>query len=331
MHSYHRLCPACFKEKYVRKDGKGEGLEDVDEEADGEAATEPDSEDGVGELPVATRPATSAPSRTNIGAGRSHARNTTPITWPVRQPVPAPTGLRPGFATNISSADGDTRPLARLPGSIRMEQERPLARGRSREDQGSFADQAGLQPELAATRRYTDERREQPERNTAYLSRSGTWLQQAVMRSDEPWDPLRPGLLEITEQRARNLIELSRTPGLTDEELSLIAGPWGSSTDDLLEATVRIGREAESIATTVADLIGARDRVVREHGPHTVQVEIQQHIEVAERRILRARDRARRTRELLLQTRQRRARPVDQRMELEATERRMNYLGDLFA
>lgn len=92
---------------------------------------------------------------------------------------------------------------------------------------------------------------------------------------------------------------------------------------------MRIGREAESIATTVADLIGARDRVVREHAPHTVQAEIQQHIEVAERRILRARDRARRAREQLLQTRQRRARLADQRMELEATERRMNYLGDL--
>ena len=94
---------------------------------------------------------------------------------------------------------------------------------------------------------------------------------------------MRPDLLETTEQRARNLIELARTPGLTDEELSLIAGSWDSSTDGLLEGTVRISREAESIARTVADLIGARDRVVREHAPHTVQAEIQQHIEVAER------------------------------------------------
>ena len=86
-------------------------------------------------------------------------------------------------------------------------------------------------------------------------------------------------LLKTTEQRARNLIELARTPGLTDEDLSLTAGPWDSSTDGLLEATVRIGREAESLA----DLIGARDRVVREHAPHTVQADIQQHIEVAER------------------------------------------------
>jgi hypothetical protein len=329
MHSYHRLCLACFKEKYVRKDGEGEDLEDVDEEADGEAATEPDSEDGVEELPVSTRPATSTPSKADVGAGRSQARNTTLITWPVRQPVPAPTSLRPGFANNISSADRDTRPLARSLGSIRTEQGRLPARGRSGEGQESFADQARLQTELAATRRYIDERRERPERNTADLSRSGTWLQQAVMRSDEPGDPLRPDLLETTEQRARNLAELARTPRLTDEELSLIAGPWDSSTDGLLEATVRIGREAESIATTVADLIGARDRVVREHAPHTVQAEIQQHIEVAERRILRARDRARRSREQLLQTRQRRARLADKRMELEATERRINYLGIL--
>ena len=149
------------------------------------------------------------------------------------------------------------------------------------------------------------------------------------MRSDEPWDPLRPDLLETTEQRARNLIELARTLGLTDEELSLIAGPWDSSADGLLEAAVRIGREAESIATTVADWIGVGDRVVREHAPHTVQTEIQQHIEVAERRIMRARDQARRAREQLLQTRQRRARLADQRMELEATERRMSYFGDL--
>jgi hypothetical protein len=208
MHSYHRLCPACFKEKYVRKDVEGEDLEDVDEEADGEAATEPDSEDGVEDLPVATRPATSTPSRAGVGAGRSQARNTTPITWPVRQPVSAPTSLRPGFATNISSADRDTGPLARSLWNIRTEQGRPLARGRSGEDQGSFADQAKLQAELAATQRYIDERRERPERNTADLTRSETWLQQAVMQSDERWNPLRPDLLETTEQRARNLAEL---------------------------------------------------------------------------------------------------------------------------
>lgn len=84
MHSYHRLCPVCFKEKYVRKDGEGEDLEDVDEEADGEATTELDSEDGVEELLVATRPVTSTPSRADVGAGRSQARNTIPIIWPVR-------------------------------------------------------------------------------------------------------------------------------------------------------------------------------------------------------------------------------------------------------
>ena len=170
----------------MRKDGEGEDLEDVDEEANGEAATEPDSEDGIEELSVATRPATSTPSRADVGTGRSQARNTTPITWPVRQPVPAPTSLRPGFATNISSADRNIRPLARSLGSTRTEQGRPLARGRSGEGQGSFADQARLQAEPAAARRYIDERRERPERNTADLSRSGTWLQQAVMRSDEP-------------------------------------------------------------------------------------------------------------------------------------------------
>jgi hypothetical protein len=179
---------------------------------------------------VATRPATSTHSRADVGAGRSQARNTTPITWPVRQPVPAPTSLRPGSATNICSQDRDTRPLARSLRSIKAEQVRLPARGRSG-DQGSFADQAGLPAELAATRRHISERRERPERNTADLSRSGTWLQQAVMRSDEPWNPLRPHPLEITEQRARNLIELSRTPGVTDEDLSLIAGPWSISLD----------------------------------------------------------------------------------------------------
>jgi len=183
MHSYHRLCRACFKEKYARKGGESEDLEGLDEEAAGEAAPEPDSEDGVEELPMATRPATSTPSRADVGAGRSQARNTTLITWPVRQPVPAPTSLRPGFATNISSGDRNTRPLARSLGSIRTEQGRPPAWGRSGEDQGSFADQARLQAELAATRRYMDERRERPERSTTDLSRSGTWLQQAVMRS----------------------------------------------------------------------------------------------------------------------------------------------------
>ena len=152
-----------------------------------------------------------------------------------------------------------------------MEQGRPSARGRSGEDQGSFAEQAGLQAELAATRRYIDERRERPERHTAVLSRSGTWSQQAITRPDEHWDPLRLDLLETTAQRVRNLVELARTPGLRDEELSLIAGPWDSLTDGLLEVTVRIGREVESLATTVADLIGARETMVPGHVSHTVR------------------------------------------------------------
>jgi hypothetical protein len=87
MHSYQRLCPACFKEKYVRKDGEDEGLEDVDEEADREAATEPDSEDGVKELRLATKPATSMLRMGDLSARRSQARNATPITWPIRLPV----------------------------------------------------------------------------------------------------------------------------------------------------------------------------------------------------------------------------------------------------
>ena len=160
-----------------------------------------------------------------------------------------------------------------------------------------------------------DERREQPERNAVGLSRFGTRLQQTATRFDERWDPLRLDLLETTEQRARNLSELVRTPGLTNEELSLIAGPWNSLTDDLLEATVRTGRKVESLATTMADLIRARERVVQEHVSHTVQAKIQQYIEVAEQRLLSVRNRARWAREQLLQTRQRRARLADQRPE----------------
>jgi hypothetical protein len=76
-------------------------------------------------------------------------------------------------------------------------------------------------------------------------------------------------------KQQRNEYEISsnlpETPGLRDEELSLIAGPWDSLTDGLLEVTVRIGREVESLATTVADLIGVRETVVPGHVSHTVR------------------------------------------------------------
>jgi hypothetical protein len=85
MHSYHPLCPGCFKEKYVQKVGEGKDLEDVDEEADGKAEMELGSEDGFEKLPVATRPATSTLRREDVGARRSQARNARPITWPIDQ------------------------------------------------------------------------------------------------------------------------------------------------------------------------------------------------------------------------------------------------------
>lgn len=68
MHSYHRLCPACFKGKYVRKDGEDEDLEGVDEEAGGEAAMEPGSGDGFDKMPMATSPTASTLRRGDVGA-----------------------------------------------------------------------------------------------------------------------------------------------------------------------------------------------------------------------------------------------------------------------
>jgi hypothetical protein len=50
MHSYHRLCPVCFMEKYVRADGEAEALEGTQEDAKAVGVDEDESENGLEEL-----------------------------------------------------------------------------------------------------------------------------------------------------------------------------------------------------------------------------------------------------------------------------------------
>jgi hypothetical protein len=98
LHTYHRLCPACFEEKYVRPEGE------VTEDEETPVGSE--SEDGLETLPVANRPTASAPSTRELLA---RLEGTT--TRPTRQPLPAPTSptaARPG----VPGTDGfPPRPL----------------------------------------------------------------------------------------------------------------------------------------------------------------------------------------------------------------------------